>query len=131
MVSGWLLLLAGVTAALHMAVPPVLRFVLMVLWLAEAGRSLLAHGRAYRRFRRFSFGADGVGWALGPNDASRIALLPGSLLLHHAAWLRFETAEKHRYGELVLRGDLSRRDWRYLNILWRHGSLCTHRGLSD
>jgi len=123
--GGWLLLLAGLVAIAHMAAPAALRLTLAALWLAEAGRSLWALGRAHRRIRYFSMGAEGTGRATGRGSSSRLRLLPGSLLLPGGIWLLLETDDDLRYGELVLARDMTSRDWRRLNVFWRHGRLQT------
>jgi len=44
----------------------------------------------------------------------------GSVVLWHFAWLRFRTENGRRHVELMRRKTAQNKDWRRLQVIWRH-----------
>jgi hypothetical protein len=50
------------------------------------------------------------------------ALLPGSMVVANAAWIRIQIMPGVVCGELLLAHHCDARDWRRLHVLWRIGN---------
>lgn len=118
---------ALVTAALGLAViisVPVgvgWRGAACVLWLLFCRHELTIIRRAYARFERIRVDCSGAVelFTFGGQRHTAV-LLPGSVLLPRCGWLRFELENGCKFGELV-RGDSSNnKQWRRLQVIWRH-----------
>jgi hypothetical protein len=97
------------------------RGITCLLWLLFCRHELKLIRGAYARFERIRIECSGA-VELFTFDGQRhaAAILPGSVLLPRCAWLRFELEDGCKFGEL-LRGDSSKnKQWRHLQVIWRH-----------
>lgn len=124
MVTASVLHLAGLVLLLLMPLPAVVRVLVIPGWLWICVNDWRSQLRAYRRVTVIRIQVTGRIETIGPSGQMEpVRLLCGSLVLPRIAWLRFEFADRSRYGEL-LAGDSCRcAGWHWLQLGWRqHGS---------
>ena len=119
--SGLVLAALGLLLLLTMNLPGWLRAAASVSWTLMSLLEMLRLGRNYSRFGRVRFDASGR-WQVrdATGDWHPAELCPGSILLQRFGWLRLRISGAATLVELC-RGDaLTNRDWRRLQVLWRH-----------
>jgi hypothetical protein len=119
--SGRLLIAAGVTLILVLAIDVPLRALGCLIWVAIGCFEL----------RRLQLGFDSCnGIRIDPNGEIAIlnndqewvpgTLQTGSVLLRQLGWLRLQSSSGQIFLELI-RGDARQsQDWRRLQVIWRH-----------
>jgi hypothetical protein len=117
--------LAGATGgAAGIAALPVAanwRIAALLLWALICGRDLWLIAIAYRSCVRIRIEHTGnmLVYA-GDNCCSRATLGAGSVVLRDFAWLRFRAENGRRHVELLRRRTSQNKDWRRLQVIWRH-----------
>lgn len=92
-----------------------------VCWLALGGRELCKMRRGQALCRRIRINAEAELSLLDPDGNWQGGrLLPGSVVLRSIAWIRVAGADGQRFAELVRGGCRDSRDWRRLQVIWRH-----------
>jgi len=124
LISGLGLALAG--AGLVMLLPLGLPARLLVLlgWLLWSGRELLTYCRVYGRWSACKLSADGEIKLIGDDECCTATLLPGSIVLSEVAWLRLRAENGDVWGELVAGKHRESKDWRRLQVIFRHLNTC-------
>lgn len=119
--SGALLWLSGIPIVLHWPIDPGWRTVLAIAWSVSGWRELAAMRRAYMTFCNIEVE---IGGAITLGDHTHVSataeLLPGSILLGRVGWLRLKTAGGLRTAELIYGNPRKNKDWRRLQVIWRH-----------
>ncbi len=119
--SGWLLLVAGLACIMALPLPLHQRTAVGVGWLLPVAWQLRRLRRGYMQYRYIHVFHDGralLTSARGTAVAARI--LPGSMLLRGVGWLRLESVDGTRSGELVCGNCRKNKGWRRLHVIWRH-----------
>ena len=111
----------GLAMILALSMPPVWRAVAALVWLVMNGRELALMAKGYKRCRRIRIGYGGDVELLGRDGGWMSAtLVSGSVVLRKYAWLRLETGEGLRFAEPVRAKNAQNKDWRRLQVIWRH-----------
>jgi hypothetical protein len=119
--SGLLLLLAGVAAIFTLPVPPPQRAGAALLWSAWSGWGMWRLIGRWRTYVALRVSADGsVRLRRSDGEWREATLLPGSILLQDWGWIRLRTHGGAAFAEPCRAGRQDRRDWRRLQVLWRH-----------
>ena len=97
-----------------------LEAILVCLWTASSWLDIRALRRGMARIDRIRITSAGEIFGIAP-DGSREALeiLPGSMLLRRAAWLRLGFKDGGSTREWLAPGTAGREAWRLLQIGWR------------
>ena len=91
------------------------------LWLVASGYDIDRLWRAYRRYRSLRLDCEGRLELRNRRGEWRAArLLPGSLVLRHFGWIRVRDEHGAVFAEPVRGRCRDSRDWRRLQVLWRH-----------
>lgn len=118
---GLLLALTAWVILVSLPLPGWMRALLCVTWTGMAARELRQLRLAWRACRRLRISGDGQIEVLTADDEWVAArLLPGSVLLQNAGWIRLQTSHAGRFGELLFRRQGAAADWRRLQVIWRH-----------
>ena len=123
-----LVIIAGLSAAigglvmiLTLPVPLLWRAGGAILWLLLSTHELRVIARAQERCQRIRIEHDGTVWVFDPNGCCLAATLAGgSIVLRNLAWLRFEAQNGQRFAELLRGNGPKNKDWRRLQVIWRH-----------
>jgi hypothetical protein len=115
------LVVTGLFLIARMPLTLSLRSLLGLLWSFGSYLELRPFWRAYRLFSRIRVLANGdvrlcnrrLEWVPG-------CLQRGSVLLWRLGWLRVKTHDGHRFAELVTMVGQPQREWRRLQLIWRH-----------
>ena len=119
-VSARLLIAAGIVVSLTISLATLLKLCLALACLAVGRLELSNLQRGHRGCREIRLHSDGSALILGELDWTRARLESGSVVLNQLAWLRLRTSEGTLVTEL-LRGDARQcREWRRLQVIWRH-----------
>ncbi|MDH3806756.1 MAG: hypothetical protein OEU90_14975, partial [Gammaproteobacteria bacterium] len=111
----------GVTMILALSVPIAWRAAAAVVWLLMNTRELLVITNGYKRCQRIRMEHDGELAVLAPDGCwIGATLLAGSVVLSRFAWLRFESDDGQRFAELMREKRQKNKDWRRLQVIWRH-----------
>ncbi len=111
----------GLATILALSMPPVWRAFAALVWLIMNGQELVLIAKGYKRCRRIRIGHGGDVELLGPDGSWMPAtLVSGSVVLRKYAWLRFKTREGQRCAELVRAKSTQNKEWRRLQVIWRH-----------
>ncbi len=93
----------------------------LVAWLAVGGRDLWLIASGYKQCARVRLHHDGNVQVFSDRGQSAAATLcAGSVVTAGFAWLRIELAGGRRLGLLVRRKASENKDWRRLQVIWRH-----------
>ena len=97
------------------------RIAAFLLWVLICGRDLWLIAIAYRSCARVRIEHTGelLVYA-GDGCCSRATLGAGSIVLQDVAWLRFRAENGRRHVELLRRRTSQNKDWRRLQVIWRH-----------
>lgn len=119
--SGIVLALAGNLLIVFMPLPIALRVFGVALWGFATLRELVLLRRAWAGCIALRFVANGEVRILGADLEWRPAqLVSGSILLRSMGWLRVKSTAGPVVAELVRADRQQRRDWRHLQVIWRH-----------
>ena len=121
LVSGVLLALAGNLLIVFLPLAITLRVFAAALWSFSTLRELIFLRRGWAGCIALKFIANGEVEILGRDLTWRPAqLVSGSILLRSIGWLRVKTTAGPVFAELVRADRQQRRDWRHLQVIWRH-----------
>ncbi len=119
--SGLVLVAAGAALILSMPLALLPRLAGAGLWLIAGAYDVERQRRAYRRYRGLKLDCEGRLELLDRRGEWLAArLLPGSLVLRHYGWLRVRDERGRVFAEPVRGHCRDSRDWRRLQVLWRH-----------
>lgn len=112
---------AGILVLYGLPIDPSLRVLVMaawVVWLAWNARQRRAAERQLQRIRLF---ADGTLALLGTDGRWTPATVAAqSTVLDRLAWLQFNLASGRSHAELLRGNARESKDWRRLQVIWRH-----------
>ena len=92
-----------------------------LIWLAICAVELRRFRRPYITFSHMRFHAGGKVELLAHSQAvARATILPGSVLLGGAGWIRRGSDEAGSSAELVSGKTQESKQWRRLQVIWRH-----------
>ena len=119
--SGVAATLLGTLCIAALPFEPTIVMVSALLWLLTSLREIVALRRAYAAFSHLRIEAGGAVTLCGTTDGPIPAdLLPGSVVLRRVAWLHLKAANGLRFGELIVGNCRKNKDWRRLQVIWRH-----------
>ncbi len=119
--SGALFTLAGLLVIVTWPIDPGWRVVLAATWSAFGSWELAQLRRVYMTYGYIEVGSDGSVRLAGNDHTTVVAeLLPGSVLLGHVGWLLLKTPDGSRSAELMYGNPRKNKDWRRLQVIWRH-----------
>lgn len=114
-------MLSGLLVVCTWPIDPGWRVVLAIAWGAFGWRELSSLRRAYVTYGYIEVGIGGTIRLSGADHATVVAqLAPGSVLLERIGWLRMETPGGDKIAELVYGNPRKNKDWRRLQVIWRH-----------
>ncbi len=121
LLSGVLLGVAGGILIVTLTLPVWLRCVAVAGWFVLTAYELATVSRAYTEYGRLRTDACGEFQVRDRSGAWHAAeLLPGSLMLRRAGWIRLATGTGHRFAEPIRGNCRENEDWRRLQVIWRH-----------
>ena len=119
--SGVVLLALGLLVIAVMSTPPGIRVLIAIVWLVPTSRQLLRMLRHYAVVQRIRVYPDGSARIATADGAWQPASLgSGSVVLERVAWLRLDTGDGPAVGELLTGNSRKNKDWRRLQVIWRH-----------
>ena len=90
-------------------------------WLAVGSRDLWLIAAGYKRCARIRLHPEGSVQIFSyRGHAAAATLCAGSIVTAGFAWLRIELAGGRRLGLLLRRNASENKDWRRLQVIWRH-----------
>jgi len=111
----------GTAIILTLPIQPAWRLLATVVWLLQNGRAMLLIAKGNQRCDRLRIAHDGeVSIMTSGQFRTSAQLVAGSVVLRSIAWLRFETEDGQRFAELIRRKAPQDKDWRRLQVIWRH-----------
>lgn len=120
--SGSALIVAGAVAIMFLPVAPALRPLLAVGWITLAASRLVRLRRKTAPLRAYRLYADGSLDLMHTVGARSGRLLPGSMLYERVGWLRVASGEGGAWGELIAGNCRKNKEWRRLQVIFRHRS---------
>jgi len=119
--SAALLSMLGLLCLLLMPLAPAWRASAAFLWLASSAREIRKFRQHYITFSHMRFHAGGNVELLRREQAATAAvILPGSVLLGNAGWIRLRSGDAASCAELVSAKTQESKQWRRLQVIWRH-----------
>ena len=119
--SGGLLTASGIPIIFSWPIDAGWRITLAIAWGAFGCWELVALRRAYMTYGYIEVGIGCTITLSGESHATVTAeLLPGSVLLEHVGWLVLKTSDGAKVAELMYGNPRKNKDWRRLQVLWRH-----------
>lgn len=113
--AGGLVVIAGLPFGVHW------RGLLMLAWALLLGRDLWRIAAGFSHCARIRVEPGGTLLVYDADECCSLATLqPGSIVLGRAAWLRFQDSDGRRHVELLRRKTVQNKDWRRLQVIWRH-----------
>ena len=110
---------AGVIAGLE--APPAMRIAGIAVWMASMTAQLRALRQGWSQCLAFRVGADGAVAVLRPDgEWSTGRLEPDGVLLRRWGWIRLRAGSGRPFAELVRGSCRQSREWRRLQVIWRH-----------
>jgi hypothetical protein len=92
-----------------------------VAWLLVNVRQLLVIAKGYKCCQRIRIEHDGsVTLQAADGCWFPATLIPGSVVLPKVAWLRFRAEDGQQFAELICEKSTRNKDWRRLQVIWRH-----------
>lgn len=121
LISGRLLIAAGLVLILTMATDVVLRAAGCLVWAISGYRELQRLQRGFDVCRAIRIDSDGEAAILNQDQEWQPATLQtGSMLLRNMGWLRVQSANGQYFLELVRGNARQSQEWRRLQVIWRH-----------
>jgi len=119
--SGAALAVVGLVACTLLSLSPAIRMAACLAWCVVAAVELRRLHRSARACTAFRVMADGTA-AVRARDGEwqPAALQAGGILLRRCGWLRLRTMAGRTIVQPVRRSACERRDWRRLQVIWRH-----------
>ncbi len=117
-------MLTGIGAALLAvtSLPPLSRFLLLVLWLVDCGWALRRLRQGWRKAGRLRLTSDGqVQLVADGISPVCVSLRTGSVVMRRFAWLRFARPGGPVRAELFLAAYSESRAWQGFQLIWRLG----------
>jgi hypothetical protein len=114
-------MLGGIGAIAGLPIEAYGRIFAIVLWTAVSVRDLWVVASGFRRCSRIRIEHTGKLYVdSADNCCSAATLSAGSIVLWQFAWLRFCAEDGRRHVELIRRKTAQRKEWRRLQVIWRH-----------
>ncbi|MGI9223744.1 MAG: hypothetical protein ACR2QX_04635 [Woeseiaceae bacterium] len=99
----------------------ILRIVAAGLWLLIGGYDILRQRRAHTQYCGVRLDFEGrLELKIQGGDWVPARMLPGSIVLRHLGWIRIRDERGHVFAEPVRGHCRDSRDWRRLQVIWRH-----------
>jgi hypothetical protein len=124
LISGLGLALTGGGLVLLLPLDLPARLLALLGWFWWSSRELLTYCRVYARWSACKLSADGEIRLIGDDECCAATLLPGSIVLSEVAWLRLRAENGDVWGELVAGKHRESKDWRRLQVIFRHLNTC-------
>ena len=111
----------GVILIVTLPIERWLRALGVLAWLFINIRQLVVIANGYKRCRRIRIEHNGA-VTLQALDGCWFSatLLPDSVVLSKVAWLRFKVDDGQKLVELICEKNARNKDWRRLQVIWRH-----------
>ena len=117
----WLAGAAGVTVLCGLPINPLLRVCAILAWTGWVALSGVRRRATEQGLLRIRLFADGTVALLRPDGSWTPAMLGAdSTVLAGLAWLHFDGAAGLSHTELVRGNSRKSKDWRRLQVIWRH-----------
>jgi hypothetical protein len=116
--------LVGGVVILALPISEAGRVLALAGWLFWTGRELLIYRRIYARWFAYNLSADGDMQVFGPGEHCTAKLLPGSIVLAEVAWLRLQSENGEKWGELLAGNHRKSEEWRRFQVIFRHLNGC-------
>ncbi len=114
-------MLVGAVLILVMPLPLLPRIFAAGMWFVASGYDIDRQRRAYSQYRGLRLDCEGrLELKNQHGDWLRARLLPGSLVLRNFGWIRVRDERGRVFAEPVRGGCRDSREWRRLQVLWRH-----------
>jgi hypothetical protein len=119
--TGILAAAAGAAAAATLPVSWPTKLIAVLGWVLFSGRELLHIAWGNKACSRLQIDASGNVQIFDSAGACRPARVDsGSVVLRRIAWLRLQTPEGRRHGELLRPESARIHEWRRFRVIWRH-----------
>jgi len=113
--------LGGVAAIVELPLEWPWRAAAIGFWMLVCGRDLWLITAGYKHCARIRIEHTGNMLVFASDDCSSVATIgAGSIVLWNFAWLRFRSESGRRHVELIRRKTAQDKDWRRLQVIWRH-----------
>ena len=113
--------LGGIVAIVALPVEWSWRAAAAVCWVLFCGRDLWQIAAGYKHCARIRIEHTGNMLVFENDNFSSVASIEaGSVVLWQFAWLRFRSENGRRHVELIRRKTAQNKDWRRLQVIWRH-----------
>jgi hypothetical protein len=120
-ISGIVAALFGLLIILSATIAPYWRLLASAIWLVFSARELLGIVTGHKLIRRIHIDSDGsVELVTNEGEQLPAKLLAGSIVLPTLAWLRLEAHDGRRSSELIHGKNAQDKQWRHLQVIWRH-----------
>ncbi len=121
LLSGLCFTITGAVLVLAMPLALLPRLAVAGLWLLANGYDIERQRRAYRQYRGLRLDCEGrVELRNRHGEWLGARLLPGSFVLRRFGWIRISDERGRVFAEPVRGQCRASRDWRRLQVLWRH-----------
>lgn len=121
LLAGLAATVVGFVMILLLPIAPLWRALGSVVWLTTSIRDVFVIAKGHRRCELLRIAPDGGVEVLAPDGCwFRATLLAGTIVLRSFAWLRFEADNGQRFAELLRGKCPQNKDWRRLQVIWRH-----------
>jgi hypothetical protein len=121
LLAGVVTTVLGIMIILTLPVQAAWRAVAAALWLAQNARGLHLIAQGNKRCQRIRIAHNGeVDIMIAGKFGTSARLVAGSIVMHGFAWLRFESEDGQRFAELLRGRSPQNKDWRRLQVIWRH-----------
>ena len=119
--SGAILCIAGILAILTLPLNPWGRLGVSIGWTSASIVELRQLRCAWGDCCRLRFNSSGAIQVLGTDGQWRAgSLVSGGVLLRKIGWIRLRDHTGSVFGELLAGDPRTSRDWRRLQVIWRH-----------
>lgn len=113
--------LGGIAAIVALPLEWPSRAGLVGIWVLICGRDLWHLAAGFKHCARVRIEHSGNMFVYAPDGRIQAATIDaGSIVLQEFAWLRFRSENGRRHVELLRRKTAQDKDWRHLQVIWRH-----------
>lgn len=120
-ISGSLLAALGLVACMFLALPPAGRIAAGLAWCGVAAVEWVVVRRSLQACSAFRIMADGTAAVrAGGGQWQPATLIDGGVLLRRCGWVRLRTTAGRVIVQPVRGATRESRDWRRLQVIWRH-----------